>query len=69
MVETYTYILPHIEWMSNRDLLYTTGKFTQYYVITYAGKESEKEWIYVYVQLIDFAVCLKLTQITILNIV
>ena len=27
------------------------------------GKESEKEWIYVYIQLIHFAVQLKLTQL------
>ena len=31
------------------DLLYSTGNSTQYSVITYLGKESEKEWIYVYV--------------------
>ena len=30
-------------------LLYSTGKSTQQCVITYMGKESEKEWIYVYV--------------------
>ena len=29
--------------ISNKDPLYSTGKFTQYYVITYVGKESEKE--------------------------
>ena len=28
---------------------YSTGNSTQYSVITYMGKESEKEWIYVYV--------------------
>ena len=31
------------------DLLYSTGNSTQYSVITDMGKESEKEWIYVYV--------------------
>ena len=37
---------------------------TQYCVITYMEKESEREWIYAYVhvQLIHFAVTLKLTQ-------
>ena len=49
--------------MGNKNLLYSTGKFTQFYVITYMGKASEKEWIYVYVYLIYFAVCLKLTQL------
>ena len=33
----------------NKDLLYSTGNSTQYSVITYMEKESEKEWIYVYV--------------------
>ena len=35
-----------MEWMRNKDLLYSTGKSTQYSVVTYIGKESEKEWIY-----------------------
>ena len=44
------------------DLLYSTGNSTQYLVIIYIGKESEKGWIYVYAQLNHFAVHLKLTQ-------
>ena len=32
----------------NKDLLYSTRKSTQYFVITYMGKRSEKEWIYMY---------------------
>ena len=49
--------------MSNKDLLYSTGNSAQYSVITYMGKESEKEWMYVYAQMIHFAVNhLKLTQ-------
>ena len=43
------YTLLYIKQIINRDLLYSTGKSTQYFVITYMGKESEKEWIYVYV--------------------
>ena len=31
----------------NKDLPYSTGNNTQYLVITYNGKESEKEYIYV----------------------
>ena len=42
--------------------MYSTGKSTQYCVVTYMGKESEKEWIYVCVQLIYFALYLKLTH-------
>ena len=38
-----------MEWMSNKDLLYSTGKSTQYSAVTYMGEEFEKEWIYVYV--------------------
>ena len=35
----------------NKDLLYSTGNFIQYLVITYNGKESEKEQreIYIYI--------------------
>ena len=32
----------------NKDLLYSTGNYTQYSVKNYMGKESEKEWIYAY---------------------
>ena len=35
--------LLHMEWMINGDLLYSTGDSAQYSVITYMGKESEKE--------------------------
>ena len=37
----------YMEWMVNRDLLYSTGNPTQYSVITYMEKECEKEWIHV----------------------
>ena len=30
-------------------ILYSTGNYTQYFVITYKGKESEKENVYIYV--------------------
>ena len=33
--------------ITNKDLLYSTGNSTQSFVITYIGKESEKELIYV----------------------
>ena len=42
--------------------MYSTGNSTQYSVMTYMGKEFLKEWIYVYVCLIHFAVHPKLTQ-------
>ena len=31
----------------DKNLLYSTWKSTQYCVMTYMGKESKKEWIYV----------------------
>ena len=45
----------------NRDLLYSTVKFTWYYLVAYLGKESEKEWIYVH--LVYSAIYLRLTQL------
>ena len=36
-------------WNANRDLLYSTGNSTQYSVIVYVQKESDKEWMCVYV--------------------
>ena len=41
--------LLHIKQITNKDLLYSTGNSTQYSVMAYMGKESKKEWIYVYV--------------------
>ena len=44
----------YIKQITTVDLLYSTGNSTQYSVITYMGKESEKEWMYVHVQEIHF---------------
>ena len=41
--------LLYMERMANGDLLYSTENSAQYSVITHMGKESEKEWIRVYV--------------------
>ena len=38
--------LLYMEWMVNGDLLHSTGNSTQYSVIAFMGKESEKEWTY-----------------------
>ena len=35
--------LTYIHYIINKDLLYSTGHSTQYFVIIYIGKESEKE--------------------------
>ena len=37
------YTLLYIKWIIKKDLLYSTGNSTQYSVITYIRKESEKE--------------------------
>ena len=37
------YTLPHTKSISNKDVLYSTGKSTQYAVITCMGKESEEK--------------------------
>ena len=37
-------------WISNENLLYSSGNSTQYTVMIYMGKESKKKkWIYLYV--------------------
>ena len=43
------YTLMCIKWMTNKDLLYSTGNSTQYSVMAYMAKDSKKEWIYVHV--------------------
>ena len=42
------YTLLYIKYITNKDLLYNTENYTQYFIMTYKGKESEKEYIYVY---------------------
>ena len=51
----------YMEWLANRDLLHSTGNSAQYSVIFYVGKESEREWICVYVWLNHFAIPQKLS--------
>ena len=41
------YIDATIKQTTNKDLLYSTGNFTQYFAITYMGKKSENEHVYV----------------------
>ena len=42
------YTPTYMKQIINNDLLYTTGDSIQYSVIIYMGKDSEKAWIYVY---------------------
>ena len=41
-----TYTILYIKQITNKDLLQSIGNYTQYSVITYMGKEYEKEQIY-----------------------
>ena len=34
-----------IRWMTNKDLLYSTGNSPQYFAMVYMGKDSKNEWI------------------------
>ena len=44
-VRTYLYI----KYITNKDLLHSTGNSNQYSGITYVRKETENEFIYIYV--------------------
>ena len=46
-IGTDIYIQLYRKQIKNKDLLYSTGKYIQYLVITYSGKESEKEYMYI----------------------
>ena len=35
--------LLYLKQIINKDLLYSTGNYTQYFVITYKGKESDRK--------------------------
>ena len=46
--------------MANKGLLYSTGNYSQYFLIVYKGKESGKEYICIYLN--HTVVHMKLTQ-------
>ena len=53
--------LLYIKKITNKDLLYSTGNYIQYFVITYNGKESEQNThthththIYIYIYIYTF---------------
>ena len=41
------YTLLYIKYVINKDLLYSTGNYIQYLVVTYNGKEPEKKYIWI----------------------
>ena len=52
----------YLKWITNKDLLYSTGNSAQCYVAAWVGGEFGREWIQVCVWLSPFAVYLKLSQ-------
>ena len=58
--------------MPNKDLLYSIGNYTQYLVITYNGKESEKQYlcvcvciyVYMYICITKSLFCISETNTT-----
>ena len=54
--------LLHLKWITNKDLLYSTGNSAQCYVPAWMGEGFGGEWIHVCVWLSPFAVHSKLPQ-------
>ena len=54
------YTLLYLKWITNKDLLYSTGNSAQCYVAAWMGGESGGDWIHVYLRLSPFIVHLKL---------
>ena len=53
------YTLLDLKWITNKDLLYSTGNSAQCYVAVWMGREFGREWPHVYTWLSPFAVHLK----------
>ena len=51
------YTLPYLKWITNKVLLYTTGKSAQCYVAAWMGGEFEG-YIYVYTHMYAIHVCI-----------
>jgi len=56
------YTLLYLKWITNKDLLYSTGNSAQGYVLAWMGGEFGGERRHAYVWLSPFAVHLKLSQ-------
>ena len=54
--------LLYLKWITNKDLLCSTGNSAECYMAAWMGGESGGEWIHVYVWLSPSAVDLKLSQ-------
>ena len=62
MLEIDRYTLLYLKWITNMDLLCSTGNSAQCYVAAWMGGGFGGEWIHVYVWLSHFAIHLKLSQ-------
>ena len=60
--EVNMYTLLYLKWITNKDLLYSTGNSAQCYVAAWMPEEFEGKWIHEYVWLSSFSVNLKLLQ-------
>ena len=56
------YAPPYSQWITNKDLLYSTGNSAQCYVPAWMGAGFGGEWIHVYGRLSPFAFQVKLPQ-------
>ena len=54
------YTLLYLKWITNKDLLYSTGNSAQCYMAAWNIAEFRGEWIHVYVWLSPSAIYLKL---------
>jgi len=52
----------YLKWITNKDLLYSTGNPAQCYMAAWMGGEFGGEWIDMYVWLSSFTVHLKLSH-------
>jgi len=56
------YTLLYLKWITNKDLLHSTGNSAQCSVAAWMEGEFVGEWIHAYIWLSPFAVHLKLSQ-------
>ena len=56
------YTLLYLQWVANKDLLYSTGSSAQCFVGAWMGREFGGKWMDVYVWLGPFAAHLKPSQ-------